>query len=58
MVGDAHGAETQEEPQAAQEHGSEQTQKEQPQVNGVDWKAVIEIHRCRQAAATCSSLPP
>lgn len=41
MVGDVHGAETQEEPQAAQEHGSEQTQKEQPQVNGVDWKAVI-----------------
>lgn len=58
MAGDAHGAETQEELQTAQEHGSGQAQEEQSQVNGVDWKAVIEIHRCRQAAATCSSLPP
>ena len=43
MAGDNHGDKTQEEPQAAQEHGHEQTAQGQPQVSGADWeKAVAE----------------
>ncbi len=41
MAGDAHGAETQEEPQTAQDLGHEQAQEEQPQVSGVDWEKAI-----------------
>lgn len=41
MAGDNHGAETQEEPQAAQDNGHEQTQKNQPQVSGADWEKAI-----------------
>ena len=43
MAGDNHGDKTQEEPQAAQEHGHEQTAQEQLQVSSKDWeKAVAE----------------
>lgn len=43
MAGDAHGAETQEEPQAQEGLGQQQAAKEQPQVNSTDWeKAVAE----------------
>ena len=43
MAGDAHGAETQEEPQAQEDLGQQQTAQEQPQVSGTDWeKAVAE----------------
>ena len=43
MTGDAHGAETQEEPQAQEDLGQQQTAQEQPQVSGTDWeKAVAE----------------
>ena len=41
MAGDAHGAETQEEPQAPQDHGHEQAAQEQPQVSGKDWEKAI-----------------
>ena len=41
MAGDAHGAETQEESQTAQDLGYEQAQEEQPQVSGVDWEKAI-----------------
>ena len=50
MAGDNHGAETQEEPQAAQEHGNEQAQEEQPQVSGVDWEKAIAERDERIAA--------
>ena len=43
MAGGAHGAETQEEPQAQEDLGQQQTTQEQPQVSGTDWeKAVAE----------------
>ena len=43
MAGDAHGAETQEEPQAQEDLGQQQTAQDQPQVSGTDWeKAVTE----------------
>ena len=43
MTGDAHGAETQEEPQAQEDLGQQQTAQDQPQVSGTDWeKAVAE----------------
>ena len=43
MAGDSHGAETQEEPQAQEDFGQQQTAQEQSQVNGTDWeKAVAE----------------
>ena len=41
MAGDAHGAETQEEPKAQEDLGREQAQEEQPQVSGVDWEKAI-----------------
>ena len=41
MAGDNHGAETQEEPQAAQDERNQQAQEEQPQMNGVDWEKAI-----------------
>ncbi len=41
MAGDAHGAETQEESQTAQDLGYEQAQEEQPQVSGVNWEKAI-----------------
>ena len=43
MAGDAHGAETQEEPQAQEDLGQQQAAQDQPQVSGADWeKAVAE----------------
>ena len=43
MASDNHGAETQEEPQAQEDLGQQQTAQDQPQVNGTDWeKAVAE----------------
>ena len=43
MAGDAHGDKTQEEPQAQEDLGQQQTAQEQPQVSGTDWeKAVAE----------------
>lgn len=43
MAGDAHGAETQEEPKAQEDLGQQQAAQEQPQVSGKDWeKAVAE----------------
>ena len=43
MAGDAHGAETQEEPQAQKDLGQQQAAQDQPQVSGTDWeKAVAE----------------
>ena len=43
MAGDNHGAETQEEPQAQEGLGQQQTAQDQPQVSGTDWeKAVAE----------------
>lgn len=43
MAGGAHGAETQEKPQAQEDLGEQQTAQEQPQVSGTDWeKAVAE----------------
>ncbi|WP_308615811.1 hypothetical protein [uncultured Enorma sp.] len=43
MAGGAHGAETQEEPQAQEDLGQQQATQEQPQVSGTDWeKAVAE----------------
>ena len=41
MAGDAHGAETQEEPQTAQDLWHEQAQEEQPQMSSVDWEKAI-----------------
>ena len=41
MAGDAHGAETQEEPQAQEDLGHEQAQEEQPQVSDADWEKAI-----------------
>ena len=41
MAGDAHGAETQEESQTAQDLGYEQAQDEQPHVSGVAWEKAI-----------------
>lgn len=41
MAGDAHGAETQEEPQTAQNDRREQATQEQPQVSGKDWEKAI-----------------
>ena len=41
MAGDNHGAETQEEPQAQEDIGRQQTQEEQPQVSSVDWEKAI-----------------
>ena len=41
MAGDAHGAETQEEPQVHEDLGREQAQEERPQVSGVDWEKAI-----------------
>ena len=43
MAGDNHGAETQEEPQAAQNERNQQAQEEQPQVSGVDWEKAIAV---------------
>lgn len=43
MAGDAHGAETKEEPQAQEDLGQQQAAQDQPQVSGTDWeKAVAE----------------
>ncbi len=43
MAGDNHGDKTQEEPQAKEDLGQQQTAQEQPQVDGTDWeKAVAE----------------
>ena len=50
MAGDAHGAETQEESQTAQDLGYEQAQEEQPQVSGVDWEKAIAERDERIAA--------
>ena len=41
MAGDAHGDKTQEEPQAQEDIGQQQTQEEQPQVSSVDWEKAI-----------------
>ena len=41
MAGDAHGAETQEEPQAQEDLGQQQAQENESQVSGVDWKKAI-----------------
>lgn len=41
MAGDAHGATTQEEPQAPQNDGQQQAAQEQPQVSGKDWEKAI-----------------
>ena len=41
MVGDNHGAETQEEPQAQEDLGREQAQESEPQMSGVDWERAI-----------------
>ena len=41
MAGDNHGEETQEEPQAQEDIGQQQTQEEQPQVSSVDWEKAI-----------------
>ena len=41
MAGDNHGAETQEEPQAQEDIGQQQTQEEKPQVSSVDWEKAI-----------------
>ena len=41
MAGDAHGAETQEESQTAQDLGYEQAQEEPPQGSGVNWEKAI-----------------
>ncbi|MBQ3301914.1 MAG: hypothetical protein IJH04_07220 [Eggerthellaceae bacterium] len=41
MAGDAHGATTQEEPQAPQDDGQQQTAQEQPQMSGKDWEKAI-----------------
>ena len=41
MAGDAHGAETQEEPQTAQNDGREQAAQERPQVSGTDWETAV-----------------
>ena len=40
MAGDAHGAETQEEPQAQEDLGQQAAQ-EQPQVSGTDWERTV-----------------
>lgn len=50
MAGDNHGAETQEEPQAAQNERNQQAQEEQPQVSGVDWEKAIAERDERIAA--------
>jgi len=43
MADDNHGNKTQEEPQAQEDLGQQQTAQEQPQVSGIDWeKAVAE----------------
>ncbi len=43
MAGGAHGAETQEKPQAQKDLGQQQAAQDKPQVSGVDWeKAVAE----------------
>ena len=41
MAGDAHGTETQEELQAQEDLGQQQTAQEQPQVSGTDWEKVV-----------------
>lgn len=41
MAGDSHGAETQEEPQAQEDFGQQQTAQGQSQVNGTDWEKAI-----------------
>ena len=41
MAGDNHGDKTQEEPQAQENLGQQQTQEEQPQVSSVDWEKAI-----------------
>lgn len=41
MAGDAHGDETQEEPQTTQDDGRQQAAQEQPQVSGVDFEKAI-----------------
>lgn len=41
MAGDKHGAESQEEPQTAQDNGREQAAQGQPQVSGTDWEKVV-----------------
>ena len=41
MAGDAHGDKTQEEPQAQEDLGQQQTAQEQPQVDGTDWKKAV-----------------
>ena len=50
MAGENNGAETQEEPQAAQDDGLEQTQEELPQVNDMDWQTAI-VERDEKIAA-------
>lgn len=41
MAGDNHGAKTQEEPQAPQNEGQQQTAQEQPQMSGKGWEKAI-----------------
>lgn len=41
MAGDTYGDKTQEEPQAQEDIGQQQTQEEQPQVSSVDWEKAI-----------------
>ena len=57
MVGDNHGAETQEKPQTPQNNGRQQAAQEKPQVSGTDWeKAVAE--RDEKIAAYETEEPP
>lgn len=41
MASDNHGSKTQEEPQAQEDLGQQQTTQEQPQVSGKDWEKAI-----------------
>ncbi|MBR3314462.1 MAG: hypothetical protein IKG18_10020 [Atopobiaceae bacterium] len=50
MAGDNHGAETQEEPQAAQDERNQQAQDEKPQMSSVDWENAITERDKRIAA--------
>lgn len=49
MAGDNHGEETQEEPQAQEDIGQQQTQEEQPQVSSVDWEKAIAEREDRKS---------
>ena len=41
MTGDAHGDKAQEEPQAQEDLGQQQTAQGQPQVSGKDWEKTV-----------------